>query len=299
MTFRTSTAPSGPVVTPTEVTFRFPDPDPRLAGVRLAQQVRVPGDRLDFTRRGGTWQLTLPRPPVWRMEYRLRAAAPGRRRRGGLRPGQPAAGAGRVRGQVGAGVRRLPAAGLAGRAGAARPGDRAAGALALPAGRGRGQALGPGGRRADRAAAAPGRARRPGVRRAVRPDHVRVGADRGRAAAPAPGRAAGPRRPGRVVQRERQLREGAGAGRAAGDPAPVRGHRAGGRDGRQPGRAGRAARPAPAPGPVRRAVPAVRLVLHPPARPAGERLRPVLRGSPGSSARPAAAPSRPSRCRRR
>ena len=71
MTFRTSTAPSGPVVTPTGVTFRFPDPDTRLAGVRLAQQVRVPGDRLDFTRHGGTWQLTLPRPPVGRMEYLL------------------------------------------------------------------------------------------------------------------------------------------------------------------------------------------------------------------------------------
>ena len=71
MTFRTSTAPSGPMVTPTEVTFRFPDPDARLSGVRLAQQVRVPGDRLDFCRRGGTWQLTLPRPPVQRMEYRL------------------------------------------------------------------------------------------------------------------------------------------------------------------------------------------------------------------------------------
>ncbi|HVC72854.1 MAG TPA: alpha/beta hydrolase-fold protein [Mycobacteriales bacterium] len=76
MTFRTSTAPSGPMVTPSEVTFRFPDPDARLSGVRLAQQVRVPGDRLDFSRRGGTWQLTLPRPPVQRMEYRLELRHP-------------------------------------------------------------------------------------------------------------------------------------------------------------------------------------------------------------------------------
>ena len=64
------------MVTPTEVTFRFPDPDARLSGVRLAQQVRVPGDRLDFSRRGGTWRLTLPRPPVQRMEYRLELRHP-------------------------------------------------------------------------------------------------------------------------------------------------------------------------------------------------------------------------------
>jgi len=71
VTLRTSAAPSGPVVTSTEVTFRFPDPEARLSGVRLAQQVRIPGNRLGFTRRGGIWQLTLPRPPVQRMEYRL------------------------------------------------------------------------------------------------------------------------------------------------------------------------------------------------------------------------------------
>jgi enterochelin esterase-like enzyme len=76
VTSRTSAAPSGPVVTPTEVSFRFPDPDGRLSGVRLAQQVRIPGDRLDFTRTGGTWQLTLPRPRVWRMEYRLELRHP-------------------------------------------------------------------------------------------------------------------------------------------------------------------------------------------------------------------------------
>jgi enterochelin esterase family protein len=77
VTFRTSAAPSGPVVTSTEVTFRFSDPDARLSGVRLAQQVRIPGDRLEFTRRGGIWQLTLPRPPVQRMEYRLELRHPG------------------------------------------------------------------------------------------------------------------------------------------------------------------------------------------------------------------------------
>ncbi|HZB49029.1 MAG TPA: alpha/beta hydrolase-fold protein [Mycobacteriales bacterium] len=65
------TAPTGPTAGAAEVTFRFPDPDSRLAGVRLAQDVRVPGDRLHFARTPAGWELTLPRPAVWRMEYRL------------------------------------------------------------------------------------------------------------------------------------------------------------------------------------------------------------------------------------
>jgi enterochelin esterase-like enzyme len=73
---RTITAPSGPVATATEVTFRYPDPDARLAGVRLSQQVRIPGDQLDFTRVGDGWELTVPRPPVWRLEYRLELRHP-------------------------------------------------------------------------------------------------------------------------------------------------------------------------------------------------------------------------------
>jgi enterochelin esterase-like enzyme len=72
----TSAAPGGPVVTSAAVTFRFRDPGARLSGVRLAQQVRVPGDRLEFTRRGASWQLTLPRPPVQRMEYRFELRHP-------------------------------------------------------------------------------------------------------------------------------------------------------------------------------------------------------------------------------
>jgi enterochelin esterase-like enzyme len=75
------------------VTFRFPDPGHRLAGVRLSQDVRIPGGLLDFhgtaagagdgtaagagdgTAAGagdGTadgWELTVARPPVTRMEY--------------------------------------------------------------------------------------------------------------------------------------------------------------------------------------------------------------------------------------
>jgi enterochelin esterase-like enzyme len=76
VTIRTGTAPTGPVATADEVTFRYPDPDGRLSGVRLAQQVRIPGDQLDFTRTDGGWTLRLPRPPVWRMEYRLELAYP-------------------------------------------------------------------------------------------------------------------------------------------------------------------------------------------------------------------------------
>jgi len=55
------------------VTFRFPDPGHRLSGVRLSQDVRIPGDLLDFHRAaagvGDGWQLTVARPPVTRMEY--------------------------------------------------------------------------------------------------------------------------------------------------------------------------------------------------------------------------------------
>jgi enterochelin esterase-like enzyme len=51
------------------LTFRVPDPGHRLAGVRLAQEVRVPGDQLDFRRSGDDWELDLTKPPVSRMEY--------------------------------------------------------------------------------------------------------------------------------------------------------------------------------------------------------------------------------------
>ena len=53
------------------LTFRVPDPGHRLAGVRLAQEVRIPGDQVDFRRTSDGWQLKLPRPQVSRMEYLL------------------------------------------------------------------------------------------------------------------------------------------------------------------------------------------------------------------------------------
>ncbi|MFL6129994.1 MAG: alpha/beta hydrolase [Mycobacteriales bacterium] len=71
MSIEAAAALTGPTAGVDAVTFRFPDPDHRLAGVRLVQDVRVPGDRLDFARTPAGWELTLPRPRVWRMEYRL------------------------------------------------------------------------------------------------------------------------------------------------------------------------------------------------------------------------------------
>jgi enterochelin esterase-like enzyme len=60
----------------TAVTFRLPDPGHRFAGVRLGQDVRIPGDLLDFHRDGAAWELVIDRPPVWRMEYLLELRYP-------------------------------------------------------------------------------------------------------------------------------------------------------------------------------------------------------------------------------
>ncbi len=84
-----TTAPTGPSAGVAEVTFRFPDPDSRLTGVRLVQDVRVPGDRLHFARVAGGWELTLPRPRVWRMEYRLELHHPDGRCEQVCDPGNP------------------------------------------------------------------------------------------------------------------------------------------------------------------------------------------------------------------
>lgn len=66
----TLTAPrTGPLVDAAGVTFRLADPHARLRGVRLYQEVRVPGDQLDFSYRRGVWSRYLPRPAVDRMEY--------------------------------------------------------------------------------------------------------------------------------------------------------------------------------------------------------------------------------------
>lgn len=76
MPVETRTARPGPAVRAGRVTFRLADPDHRLAGVRLAQDVRVPGDRLDLARTRDGWELVLPCPPVHRMEYRFQLRHP-------------------------------------------------------------------------------------------------------------------------------------------------------------------------------------------------------------------------------
>ena len=58
-------------MTADSVTFSIADPGGQLTGVRLYSEVRIPGDRLDFRRRDGRWELVIDRPPVCRMEYLL------------------------------------------------------------------------------------------------------------------------------------------------------------------------------------------------------------------------------------
>jgi enterochelin esterase-like enzyme len=54
------------------VIFRLADPEGELAGVWLLPALSLPPDTgLGFDRVDGGWALRLPRPPVWRMEYRF------------------------------------------------------------------------------------------------------------------------------------------------------------------------------------------------------------------------------------
>jgi enterochelin esterase-like enzyme len=71
------------------VTFRLADPERRLAGVRLAQDVRLPGDRLSFHRSGDRWELAIDQPPVSRMEYLLELRHSGGGTEAVLDPGNP------------------------------------------------------------------------------------------------------------------------------------------------------------------------------------------------------------------
>jgi enterochelin esterase-like enzyme len=64
-------AETEPQVTLDSVTFRLPDADSALEGTRLLPALALPAADLDFTFTDHTWHLTLPRPPVHRMEYRF------------------------------------------------------------------------------------------------------------------------------------------------------------------------------------------------------------------------------------
>lgn len=55
-------------------TFRVPDPEHQLAGLRL--RLDVPGDALDFRRSGDGGELVIGRPPVSRMEYLVELRPP-------------------------------------------------------------------------------------------------------------------------------------------------------------------------------------------------------------------------------
>src|SRR5215211_4791153 len=73
-------APMGPDPRAGEgtISFALDDPDRRYRGVRLEQDLGIPDDLLEFGYHepAGRWTLTLPRPPVQRMEYRLRLRYP-------------------------------------------------------------------------------------------------------------------------------------------------------------------------------------------------------------------------------
>jgi enterochelin esterase-like enzyme len=65
-----------PLVDAGSVTFRLPDADeptdePTLDGARLLPALSLPDAGLEFAHADGEWRLTLPRPPVLRMEYKL------------------------------------------------------------------------------------------------------------------------------------------------------------------------------------------------------------------------------------
>ncbi len=89
----TATTPSagaaGPVVDALGVTLRLQDRHARLRGVRLSQDIRIPGDQLDFSHRRGWWTLRVPRPAVDRMEYLLELRHPNEGRETIMDPGNP------------------------------------------------------------------------------------------------------------------------------------------------------------------------------------------------------------------
>jgi enterochelin esterase family protein len=69
-------AETEPQVSEGSVTFRLPDGDAALEGVRLLPALSLPHADLEFTFSEGMWELTLERPPVHRMEYRIQLRHP-------------------------------------------------------------------------------------------------------------------------------------------------------------------------------------------------------------------------------
>jgi enterochelin esterase-like enzyme len=75
-------------------TFRVPDPEGRLAGVRLRQELRIHEHFLGFAPVDGGWTLVIDRPPVNRMEYLLEYRYPDGHDEVGTDPGNPRQAAG-------------------------------------------------------------------------------------------------------------------------------------------------------------------------------------------------------------
>jgi len=84
-----ATRATGPVIDPDAIRFTFPDADRALSGVRLVQDVRIPGDRLAFAWEAGAWNLAIERPPVDRLEYKFELAYSHGDRESVTDPGNP------------------------------------------------------------------------------------------------------------------------------------------------------------------------------------------------------------------
>ena len=72
------------------LTFHYPDPGRHLAGIRLEQHAGLPADRLEFDYRDQAWVLDLPAPAAWRLEYQLRLRHPDGREETVNDPANPA-----------------------------------------------------------------------------------------------------------------------------------------------------------------------------------------------------------------
>lgn len=73
-----------------DIRFSVPDPEHRLAGVRLLDELDLPDLHRDFAFDDGRWRLDLPRPPAQRLEYQLELRHPDGGTETVTDPGNPA-----------------------------------------------------------------------------------------------------------------------------------------------------------------------------------------------------------------
>ena len=67
---------AGPWADADRIAFAVPDPEHRLAGVRLLPELDLPAAHRDFDFDTGVWRLELPPPSAARMEYRVELQHP-------------------------------------------------------------------------------------------------------------------------------------------------------------------------------------------------------------------------------